>query len=56
MYELLCLLLTVVKMFSLYRKQQKVGMSTWLTALLLHDGESLSVVCLLEALIYHVYC
>ncbi|EIW57177.1 uncharacterized protein TRAVEDRAFT_48227 [Trametes versicolor FP-101664 SS1] len=37
-YELLCLLLTMAKTFSLYREQQKVGISTRLTALLLHDG------------------
>ncbi len=42
-YELLCLLLTIAKTFSLHREQQQVGISTQLTALLLHDGESSSV-------------
>lgn len=54
-YELLCLLLTIAKTFSLYREQQKVGMSTRLTALLLHDGESFGVPPFLDAPAYHVY-
>lgn len=54
-YELLCLLLTIAKTFSLYREQQKVGMSTRLTALLLHDGERAGVAPLLDTPAYHVY-
>ncbi|KAI0635527.1 hypothetical protein C8Q77DRAFT_1155324 [Trametes polyzona] len=37
-YEGLCLLLTVIKTFSLYREQRAMGMSTKLTSLLLRDG------------------
>ncbi|KAI0760961.1 hypothetical protein BD413DRAFT_251591 [Trametes elegans] len=37
-YELLCLLLTVLKTFSLYQEQRRLGISARLTSLLLRDG------------------
>ncbi|KAI0351773.1 hypothetical protein OH77DRAFT_1523889 [Trametes cingulata] len=52
LYESLCLLLTVLKTYSLYREQRKAGLSTRFTSLLLRDGSLyfavLSVLALLN--------